>query len=149
MSSAPEHRDPLGQLRIEPNVQSAVPIDLKAPTARDNVHSVDDLASSMAKKLQIVDDDDDFDENVNGGKLQTVDWKKENKEMDKMFESQSKQQLQDLPPFEQPKGFKKSVTFYDHQKDGIRWLLQQEQNAPPNPFVRERTLKDGSVASLR
>jgi SNF2 family DNA or RNA helicase len=144
--SVPEHRNPLGQLRFEPNIINVDAIDplLSKPRSND-APSVDDLASSMARTLHIQDADEDDYENVTG-KVQTVDWKKQNKEMDKMFESQSAQQLQNLPEFVRPKEFKKSVTLFDHQVDGIRWLLKQEQNAPPNPFVRERRLKDGTLA---
>ena len=31
-------------------------------------------------------------------------------------------------------------------KDGIRWLTKQEQDIPPNPFVRMHQLKDRTVA---
>ena len=139
-----EHRKPLGDLPVTSTANVTID-DTTLKATNKSSPSVDDLASSMAKHLHIVDDDDDFDDS-HKGKLQTVDWKKENKEMDKMFESQSAQQLKNLPPFERPKGFKKSVEFFKHQEDGIRWLVQQEQNAPPNPFVRERQLKDGTVA---
>jgi len=126
------------------------------------VSTVDNLTAMMAKQLNVADeyvDNDDFDEEdrqdrnahndsnkKNQFATQTVDWKKENKEMDKMFESQAAQQLKDLQPFVMPEGFQKHITFFDHQKDGLRWLVKQETNAPPNPFVRVRRLKDGKIA---
>jgi SNF2 family DNA or RNA helicase len=169
-----QERNPLGQLPIA-SAQSEANItrnntDPKKkallPNAKDvntdTISNVNDLTTLMAQKLHVTDthshvaadeynidndDDDDFDEE--GGTTtttKTVDWKKENKEMDKMFDSQAAKQLRDLPPFEMPEGFQKHVKFFDHQKDGLRWLLQQETNAPPNPFVRKRQLKGGTVA---
>lgn len=161
MSTTEHHREPLGQIPVDLNINltSNEPIDLSSPLKpvqpnnfdsnhhinNGNVTSIDDLAASMAK-VAILDEDEDDYENIQG-KATTVDWKKQSKEMDKMFESQAAQQLQDLPPFEPPKAFKKSVKFFGHQVDGIRWLLKQEQNPLPNPFNRERKLKDGTVAT--
>lgn len=61
--------------------------------------------------------------------------------MDRFFHHQSKEQLKNLPRFEQPPGFKSNAKLFPYQKDGIRWLLSQERNPRPNPFSREQELK--------
>ena len=76
----------------------------------------------------------------------TIDFNAESAEMDRIFEEQAAGQLMDLPKFQRPKRFKKNVKLFDHQKDGIRWLIQQERNPRANPFSYTRTLKNGTVA---
>ncbi|CAB9512007.1 ISWI chromatin-remodeling complex ATPase ISW2 [Seminavis robusta] len=66
-----------------------------------------------------------------------VDWSEERKGLDNLFLEQAKAKLnlESLPDFERPIGFKPSVEFFDHQKDGIRWLVETERNPSPNPFM--------------
>ncbi|CAB9512414.1 regulator of chromatin subfamily A member 3-like 1 [Seminavis robusta] len=122
-----------------------------------NIESVDDLVPLLAKKLHVSEppppnksnnedvllDEEDDHPNVSNVK---VDWEKERDEMDKMFEEQAAKQLDGLPEFVKPQRLKKSVNVFEHQKEGIRWLLHQEMNPRENPFVRRRTLKSGVVA---
>lgn len=76
----------------------------------------------------------------------TIDFNAESAEMDRIFEEQAAGQLMDLPKFQRPKRFKKNVKLFEHQKDGIRWLIQQERNPRSNPFSYTRILKNGTVA---
>ena len=133
------------ELRAKAELNNTVQVVQNVPIPPSTV----DNLTAMVKQLNVADeyvDNDDFDEEEGQGHnahTQTVDWKKENKEMDKIFESQAAKQLKDLQPFVMPKGFQKKITFFDHQKDGLRWLIKQETNAPLNPFVRERQIKEG------
>jgi hypothetical protein len=54
------------------------------------------------------------------------DWKKTQKELDDLFEQQSKEKFEGIPDFEMPSGFQDHLNFFDYQKDGIRWLVHQE-----------------------
>mmetsp|Transcript_48711 Transcript_48711/g.54492 ORF Transcript_48711/g.54492 Transcript_48711/m.54492 type:complete len:756 (-) Transcript_48711:139-2406(-) len=132
------------ELLAKAELNNTVQVVQNVPTPPSTV----DNLTTMVKQLNVADeyvDNDDFDEEGQGhnAHTQTVDWKKENKEMDKIFESQAAKQLKDLQPFVMPEGFQKQIKFFDHQKDGLRWLIKQETNAPLNPFVRERQIKDG------
>ena len=51
-----------------------------------------------------------------------------------------------LPAFVRPAGLKESTKLHPHQEDGIRYLLENEVNPKPNPFYRQKTLKDGTEA---
>jgi vacuolar-type H+-ATPase subunit I/STV1 len=97
-----------------------------------NVNCIDELASSMASKLHIVPsltktskEDIYVDEEDDGVANEKVDWEKERKDMDKLFEKQVEEQLQGLEPFNKPNRLKKSAKVYEHQMDGIRWLVAQ------------------------
>jgi hypothetical protein len=108
---------------------------------------VTDLSRHLEKKLTLTADETMDDVNEATGELIPVDWQKEHKQMDSMFESQIAKQLDGLPPFQRPPGLKESVIFFDHQTDGVSWLLKQEVDAPPNPFNKHRRLKDGTLAT--
>jgi hypothetical protein len=56
------------------------------------------------------------------------DWKKTQKELDDLFEQQSKEKFAGIPDFEMPSGFQDHLRFFDYQQDGIRWLVHQETN---------------------
>lgn len=75
---------------------------------------------------------------------EVIDWEKERKEMDKIFEQQARDKLKYLPQMVMPHQFRNDVVLFQHQKDGIRWLVNQENNPPPSPFYRESTREDGS-----
>ena len=59
-----------------------------------------------------------------------------------MFEEQCKNKTQSLPQISMPEQFK-NLTLYNHQKDGIQWLVHQERSdkAIP-PFFKK--VKAGS-----
>jgi len=114
---------------------------LQPVDSRANLVDSGGLSKMMEKKLHITEKEHHDMEN------ETIDWEKERKDMDKLFEQQAEEKLQNLPPFDKPKAFKKTLKLFDHQKDGIRWLVQQEQFPAPNVFCRERHLKDGTVVS--
>ena len=59
----------------------------------------------------------------------TMDWSKSSKELDAMFDKQSQRQLQDLPPVEIPSQLCSNITLFDHQRQGIQWLVRQETAA--------------------
>jgi hypothetical protein len=54
------------------------------------------------------------------------DCKKTQKELDDLFEQQSKEKFEEISNFEMPSGFQDHLDFFDYQKDGIRWLVHQE-----------------------
>ena len=56
-----------------------------------------------------------------------ADWQSQQQGLDKMFEEIQNKQLADLPDVPMPKQFEK-MDLYDYQKDGIRWLCNQERS---------------------
>jgi len=56
-----------------------------------------------------------------------ADWQSQQQGLDKMFEEIQSKQLADLPDVPMPKQFEK-MDLYDYQKDGIRWLCNQERS---------------------
>lgn len=132
--------------------QPFVPAPLSYPAnSATAVTSADELAKLMGQTLRISKPEDTYqhdeedDEKLNVS-TEKVDWEKERKEMDKLFEKQTEEQLEGLADFVKPIGLKDTTNPFPHQEDGIRWLVQQEKNPKPNPFVRERTLKSGEKA---
>lgn len=62
-----------------------------------------------------------------------------------MFDEQARDKFTDIPAIRMPKQFAKGVKLFAHQKEGIRWLVNQERSNNESPFVREATMKDGSI----
>ncbi|KAL3902675.1 MAG: hypothetical protein SGARI_005727, partial [Bacillariaceae sp.] len=78
-------------------------------------------------------------------KIQCRDEIEVQKEMDQMFESYSKTKYEGLPPYKQAPGFKDDVVLHEHQKDGVRWLIHQEENYDQrvSPFFKVRKTTTG------
>ena len=132
--------------KLVPPTASASAAKLVPPTAT----AVAVVASTDIDPEAKVGEGEDYSELVpvsSKTQVKTIDFKAESAAMDRIFEEQAANQLKDLPAFKRPKRFKKSIKFYDHQQDGIRWLIQQERNPRPNPFCYTRQLKDGTVAA--
>ena len=55
------------------------------------------------------------------------DWESQQDELDKMFEEIQQKQLENLPDIPMPKQFE-HMHLYDYQKNGIRWLYNQEKS---------------------
>ena len=77
---------------------------------------------------------------------QTLDWQTQAEELDKMFDKQTAEQLQNLPEMEMPSQFH-TVTLFDYQKLGIRWLVHQEASNRTAPFYK-RVVEKGKPAWL-
>lgn len=67
--------------------------------------------------------------------LSTVDWEGQQKALEEMFEEQSLKKIQELPQLEMPALLSKHHLF-DHQRDGIRWLVAQEEEKTPAYFKK-------------
>lgn len=65
----------------------------------------------------------------------TMNWETQTKELDGIFDKQSKEQLQNLPNISIPKEL--ATELLDYQKDGVKWLVKQEANNNQVPFFRE------------
>jgi len=61
----------------------------------------------------------------------TIDWKEQQKNLDELFEKQSREQLANLPEIGMPGQL--TVKLFDHQVVGIRWLVSRERNTS-TPF---------------
>jgi SWI/SNF-related matrix-associated actin-dependent regulator of chromatin subfamily A3 len=66
----------------------------------------------------------------------TVDWKAQQKDLDSMFEQQCKTQLANLPAVDIDPTLLQ-VDLFDHQIQGIRWLVHMESGTVPAPFYKE------------
>ncbi len=50
------------------------------------------------------------------------------KELDLIFEKQAREKLDNVPTYEMPSQFRPGLNLFDHQVEGIRWLVHQERN---------------------
>jgi len=118
-------------------------------TASDDA-TITDASSKEAGDIGDADNDEqslaDGDDIAVFVETEIVDWEKESKLLDDMFEEQAREKLANLPDLEMPRQFRPSVELFQHQIDGIRWLAAQEQGRELSPFVRKLTLKNGTVA---
>ncbi|GKY94354.1 hypothetical protein MPSEU_000401200 [Mayamaea pseudoterrestris] len=71
---------------------------------------------------------------------QVVDWEGQREEIDELFEKQSENLLENLPPYELPP-LLSHLTFYDYQKQGVSWLINQEK--PSIPSYWSETVESG------
>lgn len=123
-------RSAVGRVPLGPGQYEAANLDTTV---------ADDLVEMM-KEFSIVDPNDP---NV---ETETIDWVKERDLMDRYFDSAVHLQLKNLPAYHNPGGFKRSTKLLPHQKDGVRWLLHQENDPPMNPFYREVQKQDGTLS---
>lgn len=65
----------------------------------------------------------------------TINWKTEQKQLDDMFEQQSKTQLANLPQIDMPSVLQ--VALFDHQVTGIRWMVHRETGNIQPPFYKQ------------
>ena len=81
-----------------------------------------------------------------------LDWESQSNELDKIFDQLCADQLKSLPSIDIPSHyFKKDVTLFDHQKQGIQWLVQQETSQhKSNPFFQKTKEKgkDGWICNI-
>ena len=143
----------------KPTTTTASPLTTSSRTNAAAEVSMDNLLSGL-NKIKIVDANgvassdvpDVVEPDVVAStvvpKIETevIDWEKESQGLDQMFEEQANSKLVNLPKLHKIKDFRSSVKLFQYQKDGIRWLVSQERDAKPSPFLYEKTLKDGTVA---
>jgi phage protein D len=65
----------------------------------------------------------------------TLDWKTQQKQLDDMFEQQSKTQLSNLPEITMPEALQTEL--FGHQVDGIRWMVHRETGNIEPPFYKK------------
>jgi hypothetical protein len=69
--------------------------------------------------------------------VKTMDWEKQQKELDAMFDQAHKDQMADVPEYELSP-LLKNVNLYDYQIAGIRWLMHQERCAKLPPYFKQQ-----------
>jgi SWI/SNF-related matrix-associated actin-dependent regulator of chromatin subfamily A3 len=75
---------------------------------------------------------------------QTMNWQTQAQELDKMFDKQTAEQLQNLPEMAMPSQFH-TVTLFEYQELGIRWLVHQEASNRTAPFYKKVVEKGKTV----
>lgn len=73
----------------------------------------------------------------------TMDWKRAQQSLDDMFEKISHEQLTNLPDLVFPASL--TANLMDHQKEGIRWLYQRENDTKEAPFYKKVKEKGKTV----
>jgi 1,4-alpha-glucan branching enzyme len=73
-----------------------------------------------------------------------LNWQTEAQELDKMFDKQAAEQMQNLPEMEMPSQFH-TVTLFEYQELGIRWLVHQEASNRTAPFYKKVVEKGKTV----
>lgn len=74
-----------------------------------------------------------------------VDWQTQAKELDDMFDKQSKEQLENLPNIAMPTSqFADDVQLFDYQSIGIRWLVHQETKSNDTPLFFKQVKEKGN-----
>ena len=67
----------------------------------------------------------------------TIDWKTQQKQLDDMFEQQSKTQMENLPEINMSSALQ--VELFDYQLAGIRWMCHRETGNIEPPFFKKVT----------
>ena len=73
--------------------------------------------------------------------VSTADWEAQKAALDEMFDQQSRAQIVDLPPYPMPALLLPSggtQKLFQHQIDGIRWLIHQEQIDVPSYIATQQ-----------
>ncbi|KAL3893140.1 MAG: hypothetical protein SGARI_008359 [Bacillariaceae sp.] len=135
--STPSRTNKVGRSPFSPIAMQAEESNYEASQLEKT--STDEMMALMGS-MKISDPNEDLD-----SVQETIDWEKETKEMDRMFNHQSKEMIAKLPRYVQPIGLKNGTKLLDHQKDGVRWLLSQELNPNKNPFYSEQKSVNGNV----
>lgn len=65
------------------------------------------------------------------------------KELDLMFDKQAREKLDGVPRLDMPSQFRDGLTLYDHQKEGISWLVHQERSGGADGLFIETTGVNG------
>lgn len=66
------------------------------------------------------------------------------RELDRIFEKQAREKFDYIPEYEMPSQFRPGLTLFDHQKEGIRWLIHQERSGGAKAFFNETQRLDGT-----
>ena len=75
-----------------------------------------------------------------------MDWQQQQRELDLMFDKQSKQQLSNLPNYPLPTHLMvDTIQLLDYQTTGIQWLIHQETNGTLPPFYKQIKEKGKTV----
>lgn len=69
--------------------------------------------------------------------MSTVEWEAKRSELDQMFEKAAQEQIANLPDYEMPE-LLSHLHLYNHQKNGIRWLVHQERDVVPPYFLEKK-----------
>lgn len=65
-------------------------------------------------------------------------------ELDLIFEKQAREKLDNVPEYEMPSQFRAGLALFDHQKEGIRWLIHQERTGGAQAFYTKTQDVDGT-----
>ena len=66
------------------------------------------------------------------------------KELDLIFEKQAREKLDNVPRYAMPSQFRPGLTLFDHQIEGIRWLVHQERSGGAEAFFTETRNVNGT-----
>ena len=73
-------------------------------------------------------------------RTETLDWDKQQKELDEMFDEGLERQYEDLPDVDMPEGLRDGgAGLFEHQVKGIKWMLKREIEPSMPPFYKEVT----------
>eukprot|EP00978_Attheya_sp_CCMP212_P013372 scaffold33647_cov49-Attheya_sp.AAC.2 len=104
----------------------------RIPFSRDQQQESTDSRSSAASATPTV-------------QKKTLDWRTQQKDLDDMFETQTKEQLANLPEIQMPSQFC-NMELFPHQTIGIRWLVHRETATNiPVPFYKQTKEKGKQV----
>lgn len=117
------------------------------PVSKPLLPSSESLTNQVAPPNQATPSFGVHQENANAAvtaptptKVEELDWKSAQKELDKVFAMQSRQRMKGVPKIAMPEIFEKNgVKLYEHQVEGIRWLVHKEKtNEEVPPFYKKR-----------
>ena len=110
---------------------------------KEPYHDVDSLTSAIdGMNLQGQQDHRHSDASSNGS-IQAEQTELQ-KELDLIFEKQAREKLDNVPEYEMPSQFRPGLTLFDHQIEGIRWLVHQERSGGAEAFFTETQCVDGT-----
>lgn len=68
------------------------------------------------------------------------------KELDEMFEKQAREKLTNVPDYKMPSQFRQGLNLFDHQVEGIRWLIHRERSGGAEGLFAETHRANGEKA---
>jgi SWI/SNF-related matrix-associated actin-dependent regulator of chromatin subfamily A3 len=66
-----------------------------------------------------------------------LDWNQQQKALDEMFDKTLSEQYKDLPDVSMPTSCLKGITLFEHQVQGIKWMIKKEKFGGAAPFYKK------------
>jgi hypothetical protein len=135
--------------RVLPTAPHPKPTQMSQSEAEASASSATAASGPMAPTKPgsfLTPDEESMLQMINSSvELSEQDWLQQKDALDDMFDEQARAQLENLPNYQMPALHLKSrLKLFEHQVQGIRWLIHQEKQDLPSYF--ERQVRNGRTS---